>query len=88
MKRIAGVAVVLGLVLIGAGYAYDAMFAGIPYQDPTPELAARYAYHAEIAGWIGRAGLAVLVAGLGLALVWQGVRRLRGEQDGVNPPRP
>jgi len=87
MKRTAAIAVVLGFVLIGAGYAYDSMFAGIPYQDPTPELAARYAYHAGIAAWIGRAGLAVLVVGLGMALFWQGLRRLRGEQEGVGPPR-
>ncbi len=86
MKRVAAFAVVLGFVLIGTGYAYDAMFAGVPFQDPTPELAARYAHHAEIAAWIGRAGLAVLVSGLGLALVWQGLRRLRGE-DAAGPPR-
>ncbi len=79
MKRIAAAVVVLGLALLGAGYAYDTAFAGLPYPDPTPELAARYARHAEIAAWLGRSGLAVLVAGLGLALFGQGLRRLRGE---------
>lgn len=29
---------------------YDIVFAGIPYQDPTPDLQARYAFHRSIAG--------------------------------------
>ncbi len=47
---------VIGLVLLLAGFVYDVMFAGIPYQDPTPEMSARYAHHARIASstcWLG-----------------------------------
>jgi hypothetical protein len=77
MKRIGAGAVVLGFLLLAGGFAYDVAFAGIPYQDPTPELAARYAAHQEIAGWIGRAGLAVVVVGVGVLLVGAGVRRVR-----------
>jgi hypothetical protein len=76
MKRIAVGAALLGFLLIVAGFAYDSMFAGIPYQDPTPELVARYAHHAEIAAWIGRSGLALLIAGIGLAILRLGLRRL------------
>jgi uncharacterized membrane protein len=51
-----------GLVLLMAGFVYDVIFAGIPYQDPTPEMAARYAHHASTANmlyWFG--GLLLLI---------------------------
>lgn len=74
-KAVIGLTAV-GVALLAGGFVYDAMFAGIPYPDPTPELAARYARHAAIAGWLGRIGLALAVAGAGLALVRAGMRRL------------
>jgi hypothetical protein len=39
--------IVAGLLLMVGGFVYDVMFAGIPYQDPTPEMSARYAFHAH-----------------------------------------
>ncbi len=58
----------LGLLLLVAGFGYDLMFAGIPYQDPTPEMSARYAFHARIAsaGYLvgGGAVLVGAVAGV------------------------
>lgn len=39
----------LGILLLISGFAYDVVFAGIPYQDPTPEMSARYAHHSRIA---------------------------------------
>ncbi len=39
----------LGLLLLASGFVYDLVFAGIPYQDPTPAMSARYAFHARIA---------------------------------------
>lgn len=51
-----------GLCLLVIGFIYDLEFAGIPYQDPTPEMSARYAFHSHIASdfyWIG--GGAILV---------------------------
>jgi hypothetical protein len=53
-----------GLVLLVAGFVYDVIFAGIPYQDPTPEMAARYAHHASIASMLYRFGGLVLFIGL------------------------
>ena len=38
-----------GLLLFSAGFVYDVLFAGMPYQDPTPALEASYAFHAHIA---------------------------------------
>ena len=43
--------------------SYDVMFAGIPYQDPTPEMLARYAHHARIASIIRWFGVAVFLIG-------------------------
>jgi hypothetical protein len=53
-----------GLVLAAAGFAYDLAFAGIPYQDPTAEMAARYAFHSAVAERIMSAGALVFVVGL------------------------
>ena len=41
-----------GLLLMVGGFIYDVLFAGIPYQDPTPELSANYARHSHIASTI------------------------------------
>lgn len=58
-----GVVVSTGLLLLVAGFVYDVMFAGIPYQDPTSELAAAYARHAAIAAAIRSIGLGVVAVG-------------------------
>jgi hypothetical protein len=63
-----------GLFLLFAGFIWDVMFAGIPYQDPTPELSARYAYHSHLASVIGWLGVAFLLFGL-LAGIIRLVRR-------------
>ncbi len=60
---------VAGLTAVVAGLAYDILLAGIPYQDPTPELAARYAFHSRVAAGIEAAGLAVALGGLVLGIV-------------------
>ncbi|HOA72954.1 MAG TPA: hypothetical protein PL151_01270 [Phycisphaerae bacterium] len=54
----------VGLAILIGGFVYDVLFAGIPYQDPTPELAARYARHARIARSIEAAGLAIWALGV------------------------
>jgi hypothetical protein len=48
--------VAAGACLFATGFFYDVIFAGIPYQDPTPEMAANYARHSGIASifyWTG-----------------------------------
>lgn len=42
----------IGVVLIVISGVYNVIFVGIPYQDPPPELAARYAFHSSIANAI------------------------------------
>lgn len=39
----------LGFFLMTGGLLYDVAFAGIPYQDPPPELAAEYAANQRMA---------------------------------------
>jgi hypothetical protein len=43
---------ILGIFLFFVGFTYDIIFAGIPYQDPTPELQANYVFHSNIASGI------------------------------------
>ena len=67
--------ILLGVILMLGGFAWDVAFAGIPYPDPTPELQARYDWHAHLASatrWLG-----LCLAAIGLA--WTGLNRLRQE---------
>ncbi len=64
-----------GLFVLISGFVYDLMCAGIPYQDPTPEMSANYAWHFHIATTIGLIGLGVFAAGL-LAVILRLVMRL------------
>ena len=66
--------VATGLAVFVGGFAYDVAYAGIPFPDPTPEMAADYAYHARVASLIRWAGLGLLLLGAAFGLV----RRLAG----------
>ena len=61
---IAGALVMLGIMLVFAGFGYDLLFAGIPPQDPPPDIAASYVFHARVARQIMRAGMMVFVVGV------------------------
>lgn len=54
----------IGILIIVIGFIYDVMFAGIPYQDPTPELQTRYDFHSSLAGWFYKAGGILFLGGL------------------------
>jgi hypothetical protein len=56
----------LGLGLVATGFVYDVMFAGIPYQDPTPEMQHDYLRQSHIASGIATFGGVMI----GLSLVW------------------
>lgn len=58
-----------GLVLLAAGLLYDLLFAGIPYQDPTPEMTASYDRHSAIATVIYWCGALILLAGITAVMV-------------------
>lgn len=55
---VSGALVALGFVSATAGFAYDMVFAGIPYQDPTPGMEARWEYHSGVAAVIELSGRA------------------------------
>ena len=54
----------IGLLILIIGFVYDARFAGIPYQDPTSELLARYEFHRSVAGWFYKVGGILFLVGL------------------------
>jgi hypothetical protein len=64
MKQIAPVLMVFGLGLMAGGFSYDLTFAGLPYQDATAEMAARWALDKSIGEGLFIAGFALLIAGL------------------------
>jgi hypothetical protein len=55
---------VIGLLIVMTGFVYDVLFAGIPYQDPTPELQAHYDFHSSVAGLMYKTGGIALLLGL------------------------
>jgi hypothetical protein len=56
--------IISSIVIIVCGYVYDLFFAGIPYQDPTSEMSARYALHSGIAATIYTIGFGGLIVGI------------------------
>ncbi len=66
-----------GLGIFVGGFVYDVAFAGIPYQDPTPAMAADYAHHARVASLIRWAGLIVALAGAAAGFARRRSRRAR-----------
>ncbi|WP_418792310.1 hypothetical protein [Phosphitispora sp. TUW77] len=61
--------VISGIIIVIVGFLYDVAFAGIPYQNPTPELVIRYNFHSTIADYIYSLGLIAIVIGLALFLL-------------------
>lgn len=53
-----------GMLLVMAGFFYDILFAGIPYQDPTPAMQEQYDFHDFIAGLFYKSGAVIFLIGL------------------------
>jgi hypothetical protein len=66
-----------GPILLAAGFLYDLFLAGIPYQDPTPEMTASYDRHSTIATVIYWCGALILLAGITAVMVRILFRRKR-----------
>lgn len=56
--------ILMGILTVIGGFLYDVIFAGIPYQDPTPEMSARYDHHAGIASILRWSGAALCLLGM------------------------
>lgn len=52
------------IVIVLSGFVYDVLLAGIPYQDATPALQARYDFHSAVAGWFYATGGTMFLIGL------------------------
>ena len=74
--------IVAGSLLMAGGFVYDVMFAGIPYQDPTPEMSARYAFHARIASITLGSGVGVFVVGSIAGIIRMFMRRIQRSSEG------
>lgn len=55
----------VGLAAGVAGFLWGALLAGVPYQDATPEQAARFAFHAQGSLWLMGLGVAVFLVSAG-----------------------
>jgi hypothetical protein len=79
--------IVFGVLVSIGGFFDDAMFAGLPYQDPTPELEANYRFHSEVASAIEQTGLGIIGLGfVGLIVVdiWRMVKKRQNHHE-TNP---
>lgn len=75
----------LGFVIVLSGFAYDVLFAGIPYQDVAPEIQARWDFHKFVAGLFYKTGGVVLLVGiLAVPIVWNVKRRQRRQSPEDN----
>lgn len=83
----AAVLISIGFFVMMGGLLYDVAFAGIPYQDPPPELAAEYAANSRIATTLFMIGGSVASLGALAALVLAGlvVRQLLKKNDSEQP---
>ena len=41
----------IGFALLFGGFVYGVVMVGVPYQDPTPEMAQREAFHTGVSAW-------------------------------------
>jgi hypothetical protein len=72
MKRISPFRLIaLGIIIVFAGFMYDVLFAGIPYQDPTPALTANYNFYSQIASMIRWSGIGIcIIGGILMVIRW------------------
>ncbi|MFN5579889.1 MAG: hypothetical protein ACK49X_09780, partial [Akkermansiaceae bacterium] len=56
--------ILFGILTVIGGFLYDVIFAGIPYQDPTPEMSERYDHHSGIASILRWSGVALCLLGI------------------------
>ncbi len=59
-----------GFAIVLIGLVYDTFFAGIPYQDPTPEIQSRWEFHKSVADLFYKTGGIILLGLLAIPVVW------------------
>ena len=61
--------IVAGVLMVIGGFFYDVLFAGIPYQDPTPAMEKSYALHSLVASVIRWSGVGAFLLGVAGAVL-------------------
>ena len=63
---------IVGIVLLIGGFGYDIAYVNMPYQDPTPEMEARWSRDRGVAETLMMAGAVILVVGIitGVSTIW------------------
>lgn len=67
LSALVAIAIGVGTMMFGFGYAM--FFAGIPYQDPTPEMQRRFDFHDAVGSWVMGVGGLVAVTGVIVVVV-------------------
>jgi hypothetical protein len=68
-----------GVGIICAGFVYDIMFAGIPFQDAPQQLQNQYDFHSNVASAVELVGVIVAAAAIPVA-VFGFIRRLNASR--------
>ncbi len=63
LKRLFTSIILAGILVLSAGLYYLVIKAGIPYQDPTPELQLQYSINMGIGDVLTKIGLCTTIAG-------------------------
>ena len=63
-KEILSWGIIWGILLIVIGFIYDVIFAGIPYQDPTPLMIKKFNFHKTVAEKIELIGFVIMLISL------------------------
>lgn len=58
----------VGIALLVLGFLYEALFNGIPYPDPTPEMTERWQFNELVAWYFYLAGVVFLAVGLAMLI--------------------
>jgi hypothetical protein len=79
MARAGALLALGGMAVFGAGFLWDLAFAGIPYQDPPPDLLARWTFHKTVADRIMTTGAVMTGAGVLVRLLARVLRHRKGQ---------
>ena len=64
--------VVIGIVLLIAGFVYAVIFLNVPYPDPTPAMQQEVLFHERITGNVMLAGIVFVI----VSMVWAIIGKL------------
>ena len=80
LRTLSFVPLIAGVLFLAAGFAYDVVVVGIPFQDPPPALRAQYERDARTASMIMSAGEYLSSGGLLLVAAAWALRRIANKR--------